>query len=157
MRALTSRVLVALLVLSQTWTGALRGLELCIPVGLCEGCGLWFVHAHAHHAHGHQDHAHHDHAHHAAAGLHPQQAHSEPGCICHIHVETPDDDTHRGTPPCAAFMLVTNIAGDVDSWILAAQLRRTSVRPRSPLDDPPEGGAPPKSERVLIEATVLLV
>ena len=180
-----TRILVALLVLSQTWTGALRGLELCIPVGLCEGCGLGFAahdhdhdhaHAHAHdHAHLHGNAAqscrHHSHtlhaaeascAHHDAHALQHAHTHdgtltSEPACVCHIHVATPDDDSHRGAPPCAKFVALPLAHGAVDCWILAAWNRLASSAQRFGVDDPPDGGAPPLFEQVVIDATVLLV
>ena len=180
-----TRILVALLVLSQTWTGALRGLELCIPVGLCEGCGLGFAahdhdhdhdHAHAHdHAHLHGNAAqscrHHSPtlhaaeascAHHDAHALQHAHTHdgtltSEPACVCHIHVATPDDDSHRGAPPCAKFVALPLAHGAVDCWILAAWNRLASSAQRFGVDDPPDGGAPPLFEQVVIDATVLLV
>ena len=170
-----TRILVALLVLSQTWTGALRGLELCIPVGLCEGCGLGFAahdHDHAHnHRHAAQDRWHHSHTPHAAdAGCAHHDAHalqhahthdgtltSEPACVCHIHVATPDDDSHRCVPPCAKFVALPLAHSAVDCWILAAWDRLASSPQRFGGDDPPDGGAPPLFEQVVIDATVLLV
>ncbi|MEY2795467.1 MAG: hypothetical protein RIR10_1183 [Planctomycetota bacterium] len=154
MHALASRILVALLVLSQTWTGALRGIELCIPVGLCEGCGLESAaHDHDHNCDHSHDHAHasqHAHAHGGTLTL-------EPACVCHIHVATPDDDSHRGARLCANFVLTAATLGAVDCWILAAWDRSASSSQRFGVDDPPDGGAPSLFEQVVIEATVLLV
>ena len=173
MHALATRILVALLVLSQTWTGALRGLELCIPVGFCEGCGLGLAaHDQAHnHRHAAQDRRHHSHTPHAAeAGCAHHDAHArrhahthegspglEPACVCHIHVATPDDDSHRGVPPCAKFVALPLAHSAVDCWILAAWDRLASSPQRFGGDDPPDSGAPPLFEQVVIEATVLLV
>ncbi len=174
------RALVLVLVLSQTWTGALRGLELCIPIGQCEGCsdvgcsdvgcsdvgcsdvGCSDVAMHDEYAR-HGDHARHAHVHtHAYAHAHPHTHshshahhahHGEEGCICHIHVDTPDDDTHRGAAPSAGLMVVADLVGVVEAWMLATGALDASVR-----SEPPPGREDPApSERAVIETTVLLV
>lgn len=174
MQSLLSRILVAFLVVSQTWTGALRGLEFCIPVGLCEGCGVWFVSAHSHHGHSHEEmtcahhrahhEIHHEIHHERDHGAHHQRdmavgdsSAAGEGCHCHIHVETPDDDTHRGTPPATGLILVAPFSGDAEPWILAAWLRVSASPPAFPPDDPLDQAAPSAFEQALIEATMLLV
>jgi ABC-type nickel/cobalt efflux system permease component RcnA len=173
MRVLSTRILIALLVLSQTWTGALRGLEFCIPIGLCEGCGVWMLAHHSHekgHDHGH-DHGHvaasahaahedsHRHAHGAPHGVNGAPhgvngaPHGDSGCVCHIHVATPDDDTHRGSAPGAGLVLVTVDAGLFEPWLLASRL----TAPMRRVAEPPDPDAPPRFERRAIEATVLQV
>lgn len=158
------RALVLVLVLSQTWTGALRGLELCIPIGQCEGCrdlamhdecgrhGDHARHGHVHtHGHGHtHSHTHlHTHPHGHAHDAH----HGAEGCICHIHVDTPDDDTHRGSAPSAGLVVVADLVGVVEAWMLATSALDALVRP----EPPPDHAGPTASERAVIATTVLLV
>ncbi|MFM7258963.1 MAG: hypothetical protein ACKO3W_00015 [bacterium] len=156
MRLFVARILIALLVLSQTWTGAMRGLELCIPLGQCAGCQETVesaqVHSHPH-AHAHV-HAHADaHAHASLDEDRHHAHHGDEGCICHIHVATPDDDTHRSPAPTAGFVVIADAIGAVEASILAVNSLEVMELPPSP----PERDGPTRQERDSIATTVLLV
>lgn len=157
MSANVVRILVSLLILSQTWVGSLRGMDLCIPLGMCRACvtvssggegDACRMHDHVHdHVLGHA----HDHTHgwiasHAALEVTP--------CDCHIHLATPDDEPVRSTVSFALSLSVTGCVRSVNRWMLAAC---------APTDDrpPPRSRVasvdPSRVRQRALDVTVLLV
>jgi hypothetical protein len=159
--------------------GAMRGIELCIPTGSCEGCGSAVTDPHvvlemrtgddARHAlHQHADGRRHRHEHgHAksdlvavggragdlAQELRRDAPSAEVDCPCHIHVTTPDDDAERRHTSPSTGPLFMAVAVGIDPWILAAALPSGATPPARP----PNQDGPPQFEQVLIDTTELLV
>jgi hypothetical protein len=184
MRSFAAKLLIAVLILSQTWMGAVRGIELCIPTGPCESCeaspGCEASHAssqtstHVHEALGRDDCAHHAMHQHGNGVRHrhanPHLAFSRITPNSTPHAAVADEDS---IVDCTCHVHVTAPDDDAERRALsqptvptfplvARRIESWIAAAKRPTEEAPPARPPnchgaPRFERVLIAATELLV